>query len=114
MNTVTYGFHALKFSKLTLFLRFADCCLNLELRGKLTSSTPSSTPGTHLIEVSSTNFMVLVSFFTPWKHQKVKGFLTFSVGIKRDQCDEMSWHSEKNFEEINKVILEKVRGSALL
>ena len=26
----------------------------------------------------------------------------------------MSWHAEKNFEEINKVILEKIRGSALL
>ena len=30
--------------------------------------------------------MPLASFYTPWRHQKTKGFLMFSGGIKRDQC----------------------------
>ena len=34
-----------------------------------------------------THFMPLVSFYTPWKHQKPKGFLMPSMGIERDQ-----WH----------------------
>ena len=29
--------------------------------------------------------MPLVSFYTPWKHQKIRGFLMFSGGIKTDQ-----------------------------
>ena len=29
-----------------------------------------------------TNFMSLVSFYTPWKHQKTEGFLMFSGGIE--------------------------------
>ena len=33
--------------------------------------------------------MPLVSFYTPWKHQKTKGFLMFSRGIERDR--EMKW-----------------------
>ena len=34
-----------------------------------------------------THFIPLVSFFfyTPWKHQKTRGFLMFSGGIERDQ-----------------------------
>ena len=35
-----------------------------------------------------THFMSLVSFNTPWKHQKTFGFL-FSEGIERDQYHEM-------------------------
>ena len=31
-----------------------------------------------------THFMPLISFDTPWKHQKTSGFLMFSGGIKRD------------------------------
>ena len=34
-----------------------------------------------------THFLLLVSFDTPWKYQKTKVFLMFSVGIERDQ-----WH----------------------
>ena len=34
-----------------------------------------------------TDFMPLISFYTPWKHQKTKGFLMFSAGMERDQ-----WH----------------------
>ena len=36
-----------------------------------------------------THFMPLISFHTPWKHQKTRGFLMFSGGIKRDQWHEM-------------------------
>ena len=35
-----------------------------------------------------THFMSLISFDTPWKHQKTSGFLMFSGGIKRDQGHE--------------------------
>ena len=31
--------------------------------------------------------MPLASFYTPWRHQKISGFLMFSGGIERDQ-----WH----------------------
>ena len=33
--------------------------------------------------------MSLVSFYTPWKHQKTKDFPMFSGGIERDQWDEI-------------------------
>ena len=33
--------------------------------------------------------MPLISFDTPWKHQKTRGFMMFSEGIKRDQWHEM-------------------------
>ena len=36
-----------------------------------------------------THFMPLVSFYTPWKHQKTRGFL-FSGGIEREQCHVMN------------------------
>ena len=35
------------------------------------------------------HFMPLISFDTPWKHQKTSGFLMFSGGMKRDQWHEM-------------------------
>ena len=35
------------------------------------------------------HFMPLVSFDTPWKHQKTKGFPMFSGGIESDQWHEM-------------------------
>ena len=34
-----------------------------------------------------TLFILRISFDTPWKHQKTRGFLMFSGGIKRDH-----WH----------------------
>ena len=37
----------------------------------------------------NTDFMPLVSFNTPWKHQKTKRFLIFSGGTERDQWYEM-------------------------
>ena len=36
-----------------------------------------------------THFMPLISFDTPWKHQKTRGFLMFSGGLKRVQWHEM-------------------------
>ena len=36
-----------------------------------------------------THFMPLISFDTPWKHQKTSGLQTFSGGIKTDQWHEM-------------------------
>ena len=35
--------------------------------------------------------MPMFSFYTPWKHLKVSGFLTFSGGIEKDQWHEMRW-----------------------
>ena len=36
-----------------------------------------------------THFMPLISFDSPWKHHKNRGFLMSSGGIKRDQWHEM-------------------------
>ena len=36
-----------------------------------------------------TQFTVVLSFYTPWKHQKISGFLMFSGGIENDQWHEM-------------------------
>ena len=38
-----------------------------------------------------THFMQLVSFYTHYNHQKIKGFPIFSGGIKRDQWHEIGW-----------------------
>ena len=39
-----------------------------------------------------THFLPLVSFYTPWKHHKTRGFLMFTGGIERDQWYETgSW-----------------------
>ena len=35
-----------------------------------------------------THFLQLVPFYTPWKHEKTKGFLTFSEGTERNQRHE--------------------------
>ena len=49
----------------------------------------------HLLQISIwitqffTYFMPLVSFDTPWKHQKTNAFLMFSGGVERDQWHEM-------------------------
>ena len=34
-------------------------------------------------------FYATISFYTPWKHQKTKGFLMFFGGIERDEWHEM-------------------------
>ena len=38
----------------------------------------------------STHFSPLGSFYTPWKHQKTRGFLMFSGGVEREQWHEMA------------------------
>ena len=35
--------------------------------------------------------MPLVSFHTPWKHQKTSGFLKFLRSIERDQLHELGY-----------------------
>ena len=35
------------------------------------------------------DFIPLVSFYTPWKHQKSRGFLVFLGGVERDQRHEI-------------------------
>ena len=44
----------------------------------------------HLFYLSA-HFMPLVSFYTPWKHQKTRGFLMPPGGTERDQWHEMCW-----------------------
>ena len=52
-----------------------------------------------------TDFMPMVSFYTPWKHQKTSGFLMFSGAIERDQWHKMGlgpfitlfWSTAKKF-----------------
>ena len=43
----------------------------------------------NMLKLLLTHFMPLVSFDTPWKHQRTKGFLMFSGGIEKDQWHEM-------------------------
>ena len=42
------------------------------------------------------NFWSMLTFYTPWKHQKNKGFLVFSEGIKRQHWPEMGSLHEEN------------------
>ena len=44
----------------------------------------------HSCYLTLIHFMPLVSFDTPWKHQKTSGFLMFS-GVKRDKWHGMGW-----------------------
>ena len=39
------------------------------------------------------HLVALISFDTPWKHQKTSGFLIFSGCMKRDQWHEMGWQA---------------------
>ena len=41
--------------------------------------------------LSLTCFIPLLSFYTPWKHQKSRGFLMFLRDIERDQWDEVGY-----------------------
>ena len=40
-----------------------------------------------MAQIHLTHFMPLVSFDTPWKHQKTSDFFMFSGGVERDK-----WH----------------------
>ena len=44
-----------------------------------------------LLQKELTHSIPLVSFYTPWKNQKIPGFLMFSGGLEREQWYEMSW-----------------------
>ena len=37
--------------------------------------------------------MLLIAFYTPWKHQKTRGFLKFSGNTERKQWHEMGYNS---------------------
>ena len=37
------------------------------------------------------HIMPVISFYSPWRHQKTSGFEMFSGGIERDQWHEMGW-----------------------
>ena len=51
--------------------------------------------------------MLLISFYTPWKHQKTEGFLMFSGGIETDRG--MKWvNSPLNFFESDPFIIYKI------
>ena len=46
---------------------------------------------------ASAHFMPLVPFYTPWNHQKTRGFLMFSEeGIERDQWHEMDFKKTRS------------------
>ena len=40
-----------------------------------------------------TYFWPMSSFYTPWQHQKTKGFLVFSGGIRMEHWLKMSWRN---------------------
>ena len=50
----------------------------------------NSSKNSFLNDSALTHFMTLISFDITWKHQKIRGFLKFSGGIKRDQWHEMA------------------------
>ena len=48
-----------------------------------TIKKPNSNFSSRFFEIFSTHSMLLVSFYTPWKHQKTSGFLMFSRGVEK-------------------------------
>ena len=44
------------------------------------------------------HFMLLVSFYTSWKYQKISGFLMFTGGLVKNKWYEVGW---KRFEKLN-------------
>ena len=45
----------------------------------------------YILRLLSTHFMPLISFYTPWKHQKTSDLLMFLGGIERCQWHEMGY-----------------------
>ena len=72
-----------------LFSWFFDICGNLSSHSLTEEIRLYSSLTLYRLWDSVKYFMPLISFDTPWKHQKTKGFLIFSEGIKRDQWHEM-------------------------
>ena len=62
-----------------------------QLESQLGSSSIRNYRGFGLVlkYISIIYFMALVSFYTPWKHQKAWGFSMFFGGIKRSQWHDM-------------------------
>ena len=67
----------LDFFKKTTFLTSIFQWLSESVRKKILQSLPWNI-------TKLKYFIPLISFDTPWKHQKTSGFLIFSEGIKRD------------------------------
>ena len=55
----------------------------------LSHNIPLSMLSVNNFRAPLTHFMPLMSFDTPGKHKKARGFLMFSGGIKRDQWHQM-------------------------
>ena len=63
--------------------------------GKITS--PARSP-THLnTHIWNYTFQLYISFYTPWKHKKVKGFMVFPVVTKWEHCPEMCWSGSMQY-----------------
>ena len=56
------------------------------------------------IKKLSNHFIPLVSFYTPWKHEKTKGFLTFISGKWRNQ-----WHEQQKTPSVSKKCVFTIR-----
>ena len=59
-----------------------------------------------IVRNAKTHFMLMVSFHTPWKHQKTFGFLIFLGGMEIDRWQEMSYGKIKfYYSKIQRVML---------
>ena len=83
-NRPTLTFHSV-ITKLILSENYCRIILNIFLD----FTSINTKVFRELLPTLLTHFMPLISFDTLWKHQKTRGFLMFSEGIKRDQWHEM-------------------------
>ena len=83
-NRPTPTFHSV-ITKLILSENYCRIILNIFLE----FTSINTKVFRELLPTLLTHFMPLISFDTLWKHQKTRGFLMFSEGIKRDQWHEM-------------------------
>ena len=56
-----------------------------------------------------TPFLAIFHFYTPWKRQKAKFFLTFSWGVEMEHCREMGY-SRQNIVQLTLFSLKKYRN----
>ena len=87
INLLQYNLHACNFNAITQAL-----LLNLQppKRNRKSGNSKEECEGQLVfIELILTHSMPLISFYTPWKHQKTRCFLMFSGGIERDSS--MKW-----------------------
>ena len=83
-NRPTLTFHSV-ITKLILSENYCRIILNIFLE----FTSINTKVFRELLPTLLTHFMPLTSFDTPWKHQKTRGVLMFSEGIKSDQWHEM-------------------------